>query len=358
MGGLDFNDLILNARRLFLEQRELVATHFMPRFRYILVDEFQDTDLTQFDIILSIIGTPGPGTDMLFIVGDPKQSIYLFRDADVTRFKEVQRIIQAECQGRVVNLDTSFRSTKAVIDLTNILFSRLFASAEKPWEFGYEQIIASEGRAGHEGSIELLLAPTGDDSAGSKRCEADMVARRIHSIVHERPLKVYEEAADHTYVQRPARFGDVAILLEQRTNLSFYLAALGRYGIPVYVHGGTGFYSRQEVLDLYNLLRFLEHRHDNISLAGVLRSPYFGLPDTELFRIAREKGWTLWDKLRNYAENSGSIGATRARDLLSEWKAIHRPHRYRHAHPAGSLRFRGHHRLRRPSGGKTDPGQP
>jgi ATP-dependent helicase/nuclease subunit A len=120
----------------------------------------------------------------------------------------------------------------------------LFESAEKPWEFGYERILASDCRAGHEGSIELLLAPTGEDSAGSKRCEADMVARRIHSIVRECPLEVYQELPDHAYVQRPARFGDVAILLEQRTNLSSYLAALGRYGIPVYVHGGTGFYSR------------------------------------------------------------------------------------------------------------------
>jgi ATP-dependent helicase/nuclease subunit A len=320
-GGLDFNDLILNARRLFLEQGELVATHFMPRYRYILVDEFQDTDLTQFDIILSIIGRPSPGTDTLFVVGDPKQSIYLFRDADVTRFKEAQRMIIDECEGRMVNLDTSFRSTAEVIEFSNILFSRLFESAEKPWEFGYERILASDGRAGHTGSIELLLAPTGEDSRGSKRCEADMVARRIHSIVHECPLEVYLESPEHAYVQRPARFGDVAILLEQRTNLSSYLAALGRYGIPVYVHGGTGFYSRQEVLDLYNLLRFLEHRHDNISLAGALRSPYFGLPDTELFRIAEEKGRTLWDKLRNYAGNNGSTGATRAMTLLSAWKA-------------------------------------
>jgi ATP-dependent helicase/nuclease subunit A len=75
------------------------------------------------------------------------------------------------------------------------------------------------------------------------------------------------------------------------------------------------------VLDLYNLLRFLEHHHDYISLTGVLRSPYFGLPDTELFCIAQEKGRTLWDKLRNYARNNGSISATRARTLLSEWKA-------------------------------------
>ena len=320
LGGLDFSDLILHARRLFLEQGGLVATHFMPRFRYILVDEFQDTDLTQFDIILAIIGTPSPTTDCLFIVGDPKQSIYLFRDADVTRFKEAQEIITSACRGRVVNLDTSFRSTKDVIGLSNLLFSRLLASAEKPWEFGYEPVRISESRSDHAGSVELLLPPRGDDAACTKRNEAGMVARRIHSIVNKNPLQVYEEQPDHTFIRRPSRFGDIAILLEQRTNLSYYLSALGEYGIPFYVHGGTGFYRRQEVYDLYSILSSLEHRHDDVSLTGVLRSPYFGLTDTELFCIAQENGRTLWDKLGKYVERIGPGSATNAHVLLTSWQ--------------------------------------
>jgi ATP-dependent helicase/nuclease subunit A len=203
-GGLDFSDLILHARKLFLEQRDLVAAHFMPRFRYILVDEFQDTDLTQFDIILAVIGTPSPTTDCLFIVGDPKQSIYLFRDADVTRFKEAQEIITAACKGRTIDLDTSFRSTKEVISLTNIIFSRLLASSEKPWEFGYEPVRIADSRRDHAGSAELLLPPAGSDAAGTRRNEAGMVARRIRSIVNARPLLVYDEQPDHTFVRRPA----------------------------------------------------------------------------------------------------------------------------------------------------------
>jgi len=318
LGGLDFADLILHARTLFLEQGDLVATHFMPRFRYILVDEFQDTDPSQADIIRAIVGTPSPETDCLFIVGDPKQSIYLFRDADVTRFKEAQEIITAACRGRKVTLDTSFRSTKEVIGLANIIFSRLLASAEKPWEFGYEPVGIADNRAGHSGSVELLLPPKGCDAAGTKRSEAGMVARRIHSITNAQPLSVYEELPDHSFISRPARYGDIAILLEARTNLSYYLAALGEYGIPFYVHGGTGFYHRQEVYDLANILSFLEHRHDSVSLAGILRSPYFGLPDTELFRIVQERGNTLWDKLGKYAEQDGP--AAHARDLLASWQ--------------------------------------
>jgi ATP-dependent helicase/nuclease subunit A len=321
LGGLDFEDLILHARQLFLTKKDLVATHFMPWFRYILIDEFQDTDPSQFDIILSIIGTPSPGTDCLFIVGDPKQSIYLFRDADVTRFKAVQEIILAACKGREVNLDTSFRSTKEVIGCANCLFSRLFASAEKPWEFGYEPILVSEVRAGHTGSLELLLPPGGCDSSATRRNEAGMVARRIQCLVLGSHIHVYEEAKDRSFTKRPARYGDIAILLEQRTNLPVYLSALASYGIPFYVHGGTGFYSRPEVCDLYNILRFLRYRHDDISLAGTLRSPYFCLPDTELFRIAGEKGPTFWEKLQNYGELTASEGAVRACRLLSAWVA-------------------------------------
>jgi len=319
-GGLDFSDLIHHARTLFTEQRSLVATHFMPRFRYILVDEFQDTDPAQFDIIRAIVGTPTPATDCLFIVGDPKQSIYLFRDADVTRFKEAQEIITSSCNGRVVDLDTSFRSTKEVIGFANVIFSRLLASAEKPWEFGYAPVKISESRASHTGSVELLLPPRGSDAAGTKRNEADMIARRIHSIVHAAPLTVYSELPDHTFSERPARYGDIAILLEQRTNLPQYLSALSSYGIPFYVHGGTGFYHRQEVYDLAGILSFLEHRHDNVSLAGILRSPYFGLADTELFALAQENGRTLWEKLGTYAGRTGPGPASRAFALLRSWQ--------------------------------------
>ncbi len=315
LSGLDFTDLILHARRLFLEQNELVARHFMNRFRYILIDEFQDTDITQFGIILAIIGKPSPATDCLFIVGDPKQSIYLFRDADVTRFREAQEIVTSACKGREVSLDMSFRSTRDVIGFSNILFSRLLASAEKPWEFRYEPVAVN--RKDHAGSVELLLPPAGDDASATKRNEADLAARKIQSIVIG-GLPVYEELPDHTFVPRPARYGDVAILLEQRTNLPYYIAALSEYGIPFYVHGGTGFYHRQEVCDLLNILSFLEHSHDDISLAGVLRSPYFGVTDAELYQIAQERGKTLWDKLSAYAGNGGT--PARAFGLLSSWQ--------------------------------------
>ncbi|WP_292368537.1 UvrD-helicase domain-containing protein [Methanoregula sp. UBA64] len=318
LGGLDFSDLILRARHLFLSNGTLVTTHFLRRYRYILVDEFQDTDISQFDIILAVIGTPTPETDCLFIVGDPKQSIYLFRDADVTRFKAAQELIETVCRGKKIALDTSFRSTKEVVGLANILFSRLLASAEKAWEFGYEPVKISADRAGHDGSVELLLSPGGENAGETKRIEAEMLAKKIHSMVNARPLTVYAEQPDHTFVPRPARYGDIAILLEQRTNLSAYLTALENYGIPFYVHGGTGFYHRQEVYDLFGILSFLECPHDNVSLAGVLRSPYCGLSDAELFFVAQERGRTLFEKLKGYAEHDFRAAGVLKR--LTSWQ--------------------------------------
>ena len=141
----------------------------------------------------------------------------------------------------VLNLDTSSRSTKEVIGLSNFLFCLLLASAEKPWEFGYEPVRIAESRAGHAGSVELLLPPPGDDAGETKRNEANMLARKIHSVVNAQPLSVDQEQPDHTFVQRQARYGDIAILLEQRTNLSYYLSALGDKGSPSMFMAGPVF---------------------------------------------------------------------------------------------------------------------
>lgn len=318
-GGIDFSDLVLSARALFTSHRDLVATHFAGRYRYILVDEFQDTDPAQFEIVLALVGNLEENNDRLFIVGDPKQSIYLFRDADVTRFKAAQQIIESACKGSTVDLDTSFRSTGAVIGLANLVFTPLFSSAKKPWEFGYQPVVPSPARAGHAGTVELMAVPAGETSAATKQNEAEMVAKRIKSLVVSAPADVYEEQPDHTFTVRKARYGDIAILLEQRTNLPHYLAYLARYGVPYYVHGGTGFYNRQEIYDLANLVAFLTNTHNDVSLAGILRSPYFGLSDADLFFIAREPGKTLFEKLMAFAGDRHPAAA-RAVRLLSAWQ--------------------------------------
>lgn len=328
--GIDFGDLIALTKRFLKENQELVSLHLRPRIRYILVDEFQDTDPAQFEIICAIIGELSQGTRSLFIVGDPKQSIYLFRDADVTRFKEAQHRVLADCNGRAINLDTSFRSSREVIGVVNHLFRTIFKGSEKAWEFGYEPILTCEERMQSRGSVQILLpgkAPSGGTVSDSKEIEAGMVADLVHHIVNTAKMEVM----DRDGRTRPAGYGDIAILIERRTHLSRYMDALSSKEAPFYVHGGIGFYSRQEIYDIYNLLSFLLRPYDDAALYGILRSPYFSLSDTTLFTIMNRsgfpRGFTLLERMQRYLsdepEDAGPCPELdlmkRAVFLLSEW---------------------------------------
>ncbi|EJG07258.1 UvrD/REP helicase [Methanofollis liminatans DSM 4140] len=310
--ALDFSDLIHFTHRLFTDHPALVAEHVRGRYRYVLVDEFQDTDPVQTTILREILGDLVEEEEHLFIVGDPKQSIYLFRDADVTLFKRAREEI-----GNEVSLDVNFRSTPQVVGFVNAVFSVLMAGASRPWEFGYDPLTAHRE---DEGSVELLLAPAGEDAAAARRNEAAMVARKVREVVGR--LTVYPEGER----PRPAEYGDVMILLERRINLPACEKALSECGIPYHVHSGLGFYARQEVYDLFNLLSYLDNGLDDVALYGVLRSPYFGIPDADLFRMAGPlpSPLPLRDRLRRYAGEYPASALAAASSLLETWAALAR----------------------------------
>jgi len=308
--ALDFDDLVNRTHRLFRDHDDIVAAHFRDRFRFVLIDEFQDTDPVQIAIICAILGDLTRESAKLFIVGDPKQSIYLFREADVTQFRHTRDLIEQNLGGEAVPLDVNFRSTPEVVGFTNAVFGALMAECSEPWEFLYEPLRAN--RCDDAGSVELLLCPKVKDRSAGRRAEAEMVARKIRHLVEEGEKPVYRDGE-----ARPAGYGDVAILLERRTNLAYYEWALERYGVPYHVHAGLGFYERQEVYDLYNILRFLVNDLDDVALYGLLRSPYFGFSDVRLFHIGETgpAGISLWERLQR-APGEDAAAAVR---LLSSW---------------------------------------
>lgn len=324
--ALDFADLIRLCKHFLVDNQDIVQKHLRPRYKYIMVDEFQDTDPAQFDIITAITGRLVPGKRGLFIVGDPKQSIYLFRNADVSRFKEAQNRILVDCEGRLTNLDVSFRSSREVIGLVNFLFSSIFASTQKPWEFGYEPLAVSPSRQGCDGSIRILFPPKGETKGSltdQKEIEAGMVAEMIHQMVSCQDTWI----TDSSGKKRPVTYGDIAILLERRTYLTQYMLALSRQDTPFYVHGGIGFYSRQEMYDIFNLLSFLLRPYDDAALLGTLRSPYMGLSDPVIHAIKTMKGLsrgtTLYRRLQRYITDKPDDPAIdtlrRAENLLDHW---------------------------------------
>ena len=321
-GGIDFSDMIFAAYRLFRDHKDLVRAHFINRYHYILIDEFQDTDPIQCKIIWTILGNLKEKSDRLFVVGDPKQSIYLFRDADVTLFKEMQEIIQDGLKGKIVPLNINFRSAPQIVYFVNYLFSKILSSSSKPWEFGYEPLDVSHERINDSGSVELLLAPSTMDGQERSNREAEMIARRIQNLIETENKEIYwDECKRKLSSPRPAQYSDVAILLQRRTNLRYLERALQKYGIPYHVSSGLGFYERQEVVDLFNLLKFLDNILDDVALYGILRSPYFGISDVQLHKIAESGRGSLWSRVQQCSQLHESSAVSNAVRLLEDWSS-------------------------------------
>ncbi|MBP5082995.1 MAG: UvrD-helicase domain-containing protein [Methanomicrobium sp.] len=326
MGAADFTDMIDLTYLLFTTRSELIAGDYAGRFRFIMIDEFQDTDPTQAEIIYRLIAlshdsgdisedSPRPCNDLI-VVGDPKQSIYLFRDADVTQFKDAGTKICDDLRGGMVTLDVNFRSTEAVLGFVNRLFSDIFSVCNNKWDFGYDPLAVSDKRKNDKGSVELILTPSVEKGSPipSVLNEALAVASRIRSAVVDGDLRVCDKDAAADETTRPAKYGDIAVLLERRTNLKYFEYALRKYGIPYRVYSAGGLYAKQEIKDCISLFSFLRNRHDGISLYGILRSPWFGFSDAELFGIFN--GGNPYSNLRNLAVSSVSTVSSDSPETL------------------------------------------
>jgi ATP-dependent helicase/nuclease subunit A len=297
------------------------------RLAMILVDEFQDTDPLQYEIVLYLGERPGacardpyaadlePGR--LFIVGDPKQSIYGFRNADVGIFHDARAAIVADtlasggpADGGAIVLAESFRPLPEIAAFVNLLFSGLLRRGASRHEVDYDEIIV--GRSDRSaGSVELLLVPgdAGGERGAGVREECAMVARRLN-----------EAAAGGR------GYGECAVLLRDRTNLPVLEKAFEEEGVPYLLAGGVGFFQTQEVYDFLNYLRFLVSPGDDTALAGILRSPFFSLTDADLFAISAiptGPGESFWEKLGAAAvAGGGPGGSARAFETLRAHRSI------------------------------------
>ena len=293
-GCISFDSLLARAHRL-LRDHPAVRQRLKQEYQAVLVDEFQDTDPIQYEIILCLSEQIGrcraswrdmelaPGK--LFIVGDPKQSIYTFRRADIEAFDQVVNKIRAS-GGAVYELVTNFRSHSKVLEVVNALFDRLFHPQENLQPANVPLVVQPNRKDGvTRPGVELRLvkaSPDVDefDTATATRIEADQLAcwLRDELFTHER----FIDANGRSTALRP---GHIALLFRKLTQAQDYLEALRRHQIPYVTDGEKHFYRRQEVVDLVNVLRVVENPHDSMALAGVLRSPLGGLTDRELYEL-------------------------------------------------------------------------
>ncbi len=291
LSALDFDDLQLRTLKLLNEHPETLA-RISDRYRFFLVDEFQDTNGLQRDLMTKVALRRDAN---LFIVGDRKQSIYGFRGADVDVFRVMTAAIES-AGGTQQPLHLNFRSQKPIINALNRLFTKVFHARSEvpPGQLDELGFVSHEDSIAHREAkdagplVEFLLSVLPDSRRSSDTGEDDSFENR--------------DAREHDAAQVVARiselvsgatrngsvkieYGHIAVLFRALTGVGAYESALRRAGIPSLTIQGKGFFKREEITDLIQLLRFLDNTTDEIALAAVLRSPLCGISDNALFAL-------------------------------------------------------------------------
>jgi len=282
-GVLFFDDLLLRARNLLRDHPDIREVE-AERARAILLDEFQDTDPLQYELVFLLAARPGAGggdsfslplePGRLFIVGDPKQSIYRFRRADIAMYHRAVNHVVA-CGGRRLVLESNFRSVPGVIEPVNRLFTSWMGADDPESEPHYDPIVAVREENPDPPPVELwsVITPPDAKAAAQREAEASVIAAR---------LRADREAG--------IPYGDTAILFRALTRIPIYTRALREAGVDYVVGGGRSFPLRPEVVEAVALLRALGNPSDPVAVLAVLRSPLGGVADRALARFTGAGG--------------------------------------------------------------------
>ncbi|MFC1549501.1 UvrD-helicase domain-containing protein [Nitrospirota bacterium] len=309
---LDFNDLELLASEAL--SRVPNATDILFSFDehtdHILVDEFQDTSTLQWRILDKLTeewrSGRGPkretgSTPTIFLVGDEKQSIYMFRGANVAMFSQAKKRF-SDWLGKeyhYVEAIDNYRCLPAIVDFTNALFSHLMGSEANDIGTRYARF---EARRQGKGFVGLLTLTPGDNVRHTRQREADAIASLISRLAGS------HEVHDSDGHKRPARFEDMAVLLKKRTHLVAYEDSLRRMGVPFIVIKGIGFFNEPEVALLVELVNFITDRNDPYPAFALLRSPMFSMDYPTLLKLSRQEG-TVLERLERSGRPEGENAA-------------------------------------------------
>ena len=277
-----------------LQKNEALRQKYQERYKYIMVDEFQDTNERQRQLIYLLCGNKLDGKNNLFIVGDVKQSIYRFRHADVSVFNKVKEDI-AQNAGQNLGMKTNFRSTQSIVESCNTAFCQLMDLPKEEICLEHHEVLTPA--ALRFACCRCRINPR--MMTGAKEDKWQKEAEAIAAYLQQELPKVEPQL-------RPG--ASKAILLRAMTHCEILRQTLQGYGINCVVVKGKGFYEQQEVLDILNLLAVLHNRYASLELAGALRSNYFGLDDATLTQLfwQTENDKPLWDVLQAVAAVSCS----------------------------------------------------
>ena len=324
---LDFSDVLQRAIELLRRMDEFSQSRFRleSRFHHLLVDEFQDTSRAQWELVSLLVQAWGQGAGLaahpsIFIVGDRKQSIYRFRDAEVAVLQEAARYIGGLRPGGNAerSIARSFRAVPELLRFVNDVFSEISSPARSPEDFTYGEgdrfpldVPLAHGIGGPVLGLAVADAP--------EACAA-AVAREIVALVGVATVR-----DKGTGTPRPVRPGDIAILFRSRSSHREFEDALGARGVPTYVYKGLGFFDADEVKDVIALVRYLADPSSSLRAAALLRSRFLRLSDPALARLGPDlAGALLSPELPTASDRldpeDGAV-LVRARAAVESWLA-------------------------------------
>ncbi len=282
--AVDFDDILLKTVRLF-ETRPDILERYQERFVHVLVDEFQDTNLAQFEIVKMLAAKHRN----LCVVGDPDQSIYSWRSADLRNILSFEKEFP---DAKVVVLEQNYRSSKTILKAaTQVITANALRKEKVLWTHN------------EEGKPVVLT------ECLNEKEEAQFVVETIEKLVRREKLG----------------YGDCAVLYRINAQSRTIEESLMRYGIPYRLIGGTRFYRRQEIKDIIAYLRVLNNPHDSISLSRIINTPGRGIGQGTLSKLqawATERGISLYDALSQMVQEKdlaarASNALTRFIDILN-----------------------------------------
>ncbi len=283
---LDYSDVLEKAVDLLRRMDEFSQSRFRleGRFHHVLVDEFQDTSRKQWELVSLLVRAWGEGQGLasnpsIFIVGDRKQSIYRFRDADVGVLREAGEFVASLRPGGQPrrSIARSFRAVPELLAFVNDVFTEIGSTTGRPDDFTYGE--------SDRFPVADVADPRGPALGISAAADAEIAAEIVASEI-ARILTGDTVRDKQTGVARRARPGDIAILFRSRTSHREFEDALDRHGVPTYVYKGLGFFDADEIKDVSALIRYLDDPHSELRAAAFLRSRFVGISDEGLARLA------------------------------------------------------------------------
>ncbi|UMZ72997.1 UvrD-helicase domain-containing protein [Natranaerofaba carboxydovora] len=342
---VSFEDLLFYSRNLLLRSQE-ARDFFQKKYCYFYVDEFQDTDPLQTEILFYLTASEFkenwqeiiPNKGSLFIVGDPKQSIYRFKRADVINYSLVKQIIE-KADGRVINLTTNFRSVDALCKDFNEIFNKLLPKDDSDTQVTYEEVqsgrsaLTSDDKRKEISGIKVLpqiKLPTENQKEHLLKEDPPRVAEFIYNAVESGEFNLARNRGKgKPETLEPANYGDFMLLTYDKSDMDVYIRELQKLKIPYTLSGESCFSESLGIRELVKILESIENPYDEVKTVAALRSIFLGVSDEELFEYRTcGKNFILNKDLsdkKNKEERSNIEDKMVTLEHYNEWAKLYSP---------------------------------